>query len=92
MQQRKPLRNEILREKILYGVFESVAIVCSCRHHDDCHRSFATGMIATLLPGVEQRVVYPGDREPPRSSPRRYRLHDFRWADLKANAPKRRRG
>jgi len=91
LQQRRPLRSGQLHD-ILYGDFESVAIICSCRHHDDCHRSFATGMIATLLPGVELRVIYPNDEEPPKASPRRYRLREFPWAGLKPNAPARRRG
>lgn len=91
LQQRRPLRSGLLHN-ILYGDYEAVAIICSCRHHDDCHRSFATGLIATLLTGVEQRVVYPGDREPPKASPRRYRLRDFPWAGLKANDSTRRRG
>lgn len=91
LHQRRPLRSSPLHD-ILYGDFEAVAIVCSCRHHDDCHRSFAAGMIATLLPEVELKVIYQDGLEPLRASPRRYRFQDFPWAGLKANAPHRRQG
>ena len=85
--ERKVISNSPLNE-ILYGDFESLAIVCACKHHDDCHRSYACGLLSTVLPGVKTRILYPGD-EPSRSSPRRYRLADFPWANLTANGPKR---
>lgn len=89
LQQRRPLRTEQLRS-IIYGNHQSIAIACACRHHDDCHRSYACGLLSTVLSGVEQRILYPGGTPPKHSSPRRYRTKAFHWAMLDSNNRSRR--
>lgn len=87
---RRPLRTHQL-QTLLYGEHRSIAVSCACRHHDDCHRSYACGMLSTLLPDVELRILYPDGRAPAPSSPRRYRLKAFPWANLPPNGPIKRR-
>lgn len=84
LRERRPLRTDPLKS-VIYGVYSSIAIVCSCQHHDDCHRSYACGMLTNYLTGVELKILYPGDKEPSRKSPRRYRQHNFSHANLQAN-------
>lgn len=85
MVERKPLQ-DLLIKSVLYGPHEAVAVLCACPHHDDCHRSYATGIMANYIDGVELRVVYPTAKEPNHASPRRYRLVDFPHAGLRVNA------
>ena len=85
LRERKPSRNPPLAN-IINGDYEAIAIVCACRHHDDCHRSMACGLMTTLFPDVGLKILYSGKEPPPRASPRRYRLKDFPWAGLKAES------
>lgn len=82
--ERKPLQDPAIK-RVLYGEHEAVAVLCACPHHDDCHRSYATGIMVNYIEGLELRVVYP-DKVPSHASPRRYRLEDFPHAGLRANA------
>lgn len=84
LQGRRPLRSDPLKS-VIEGAYSSIAIVCSCQHHDDCHRSYACGMLTHYLTGVDLKILYPGNKEPTRKSPRRYRQHDFPHANLQAN-------
>lgn len=82
LHEQRPLRQGVVHE-VLYGSHEKVAVVCACPHHEDCHRLFATSMMVKYLPGVELKVLYM--KESKRSSPRRYRLQDFPYFDIKAD-------
>ena len=91
LQQRKPLQSGLLYD-VLYGTTHaSIAIVCSCLHHDDCHRSYPCGVISRYIDNITLSILYPADRPPSRKSPRRYRNQDFVHADLYKNSPKARR-
>lgn len=90
LRERKPSRNPPLAD-IISGNYEAIAIVCACRHHDDCHRSIACGLMTTLFPEVKLKILYPGGEAPPRTSPRRYRQKDFPEAGLKAEKPEGRK-
>ena len=83
LKERKPFRHSPLID-IIYGDYESIAVACACRHHDDCHRSMACGLIENLFPEVKLKVLYPNNKVPSRASPRRYRLKDFYWSKLRA--------
>lgn len=90
LQDRRPLRDSNLLQ-LIYGQHQAIAVVCACRHHDDCHRSYACGLLAGVLPDVTLQVLYPDSTAPKPVSPRRYRLHAFTWAGLVPNAPATRR-
>lgn len=56
--------------KSLYGNHTGVAIICNCERHEDCHRSYLCGYLKERLPGVELKVLYPG-QTPKRKQPER---------------------
>lgn len=84
MIERKPLQDQAIK-KVLYGPHEAVAVLCSCQHHDDCHRSYACGIMVNYVDGLSLDVAYPTEHEPNYKSPRRYRLTDFPHAGLRKN-------
>ncbi|MBD3311207.1 MAG: DUF488 family protein [Candidatus Magasanikbacteria bacterium] len=84
----RPLRQGRVHD-LLYGEHRVIAIICACQHHEDCHRMLATTMMARYLPGVELKILYPEDKEPRRSYPRRYRLEDFPHFGIQADPPRR---
>gem|GEM_PF-4032181 len=85
MMVRHPIHDEFVRSRVIDGPHEVVAFVCSCRHHDDCHRSYVTALFTHWFTGVELRLLYPNGDEPLKASPRRYRLHDFPLVGLPEN-------
>ena len=87
MRDRRPIRHQDLWE-IIHGEHEAIAILCFCHCHNDCHRSFTCGMLVRCFDGLELRILERTGLKP--ENPRKYRLHDFAEAGLKANAPARR--
>ncbi len=83
LQNRMPFKTAEFAD-ILRGPHQTIAVVCACAHHHDCHRSYAVGLMTTVLQGVEMVIAYP-DGEPPRRSPRRIRRKHFPWANLAPN-------
>ena len=93
LQQRKPIQKGVMHDLLYRSRHDHIALVCSCGHHDDCHRSYACGIFERYISNVEVEILYPKDGKPPKpKSPRRYRKKDFIHAGLLQNAPRRSRG
>lgn len=91
MQERKPFKTDMWRE-LVQSRHRTIAIMCSCARHDDCHRSYAVGMIQRFITGVTAEELYPDPGNLPKlASPRRYRRQDFEFAELLANVPSHRK-
>tara|TARA_B100000700_G_C14880264_1_gene777720 strand:+ start:258 stop:923 length:666 start_codon:yes stop_codon:yes gene_type:complete len=89
LKERKPLQSGVVYDILYNSAHTNVAVVCSCLHHHDCHRSYACGVVSRYIPSVSVSILYPGGVEPRRKSPRRYRNVAFVHADLPVNSPSR---
>ena len=88
--------NKVLRtgnplRKIVDGTHESIAIMCACGHHQDCHRQATAGLLGQWIKGV--RVVHldpsmMGGEKPSLKSPRRYLVRNIPSCGLVAYPPR----
>lgn len=63
---RKVLSQEGPVRNLLYGSHSAIAFTCNCKHHSDCHRSVALGIIARYIEGVTVAQLYENGKPPPR--------------------------
>lgn len=85
---RKILREGSPLRELLYGPHKSIAFLCACPHHEDCHRRVLLGMVARHVAGVGIANLSPegvGGFAPSLKTPRRYLLEPIPSADIPAS-------
>jgi uncharacterized protein YeaO (DUF488 family) len=88
---RKVLASDAPIRHMLYGEHKRIAFMCSCPHHQDCHRRVLVGMLAHFIEGLSIEHLNPqtvNGKAPSLKSPRRYLLEDLPLAGVKANPPR----
>ena len=88
---RRVLREEGPLRTIIEGPHECIAIICACKHHQDCHRQVTAGMIGKWVEGTSVTHLYPnevGEKAPGYSSPRRYLLRGILGANIEPYPPR----